>query len=188
MDKSRIAKILVALFMVVMLFGGCESKKTYYSVQNEMDLELNPRSNMESEATEETPPEEFSEYNYTNANHNNFSPRGFAEKYVNAIGAAIKNGDFSMVQPYLKRDSSLYTVLERRVEKLYSEGTKEYVIVWNVRDMEWNTKKSGVMVLYEKIDTVDSSGESTITEVTYEYIIEFVDGRYVLSGRTKTEV
>ena len=184
MGNSRIAKILIALFTAVTIFSGCASEKMYYSIQDANTSKPNAGNNIENTTIEEPYSEKVLEFTPPE-NHFDFPAKEFVDEYVNAISAAIENGEFSMVKPFLKRDSSLYTAQEKRVAKLHSEGTKEYVLDCRIEEFEWNSNTKGSLVLYEKIDTVDSEGESTITEVTYRYTIEYVNGRYVLSDRTK---
>ena len=186
MGIGKIAKI-ICMFMMLILLTGCIGEKSYYSLNSNETIETETVDDGETSTVEDEPmPEKYSDYDYSYVNHDySFSSYSFADKYTTAIGAAIDSGNFSLVEPCLKRNSTLYKALKTRVEKLSSEGTKEYVLSYAVEDIDWETEKKGVLILYEKVDTVSSSGKSSITEVTYEYTIEYVDGRYVLSDRIK---
>ncbi len=187
MDIGKRTKIILCLIMMAALLTGCVGGKSYYSLKNEEIPETETVEQNESEIDSEEPmPEEYEEYDYSYTDHDyDFSAYTFSENYINAICAAINNGDFTLVQPYLKRNSALYNAQKSRVEKLYSKGEKEYVLSCQVEDIDWINKQKGTLILYEMVDTIDSAGKSSIAEVTYEYKIEYVNGRYVLSDRLK---
>ncbi len=185
MDNSKIIKILMCILAAVLAFGGCGGAGSYYGLENVEITETDTTAEVTTTNEEELLPEKVREYDYQYANHDSFDEWSFIDKYTNSVCAAICNGDFSMVQPYLLRNSALYNAQKSRVEKLYSQGTKEYVLSYRVDEMDWESNQKGTMVVYEKVDTVDSKGKSTIAEVNYEYTIEYVNGRYVLSDRSK---
>ena len=187
MDTGKRTKIILCLVMMAILLTGCVGKKSYYSLEKGETTETETTEQTETKTVSEEPEaEEFEEYDYSYVDHNySFSAYTFADKYTTAICAAIDSGDFTLVQPYLKRNSALYNAQKARVEKLYSEGKKEYVLEYRVVDIDWETDRKGTLILYEKVDTVESSGKNSIAEVTYEYKVEYVNGRYVMSDRLK---
>jgi hypothetical protein len=57
------------------------------------------------------------------------------DNYEYSLIEAINNDDFSLVEPYLSYGSSLYKSPEKLVQNLFSKGTKEELVDYEIKDI-----------------------------------------------------
>lgn len=88
--------------------------------------------------------------------------------YVNAMVSAINNGDFTLVQKFLKENSPIYDQQKKLVSKLYSKSIKEEFLLGTI-ETKYNSTKNIIQAdIYEKHKIIYPSGK-----------IEYVDNFYI---------
>ncbi|WP_433745123.1 TcaA NTF2-like domain-containing protein [Falsibacillus pallidus] len=102
-------------------------------------------------------------------------------KYESAITDAINQGDFSIVEPYLLPDSTLYSSQIELVENLHNKGITETLNMFNIESI--NKVEEGIFAaeVYEEVQINYSNGKTENKNFKWTYTIHNADGQYLLS-------
>lgn len=106
------------------------------------------------------------------------------ENYLLDFEYAINYGDFTMIEPYMFYNSSLYTTQKKFVEEQYKQGIKEELVDFEIINVEFTNeyKTTGKAVVKEIFNITNSSKtEESICQWTYTFVYNPEMGIYQLT-------
>ncbi len=103
------------------------------------------------------------------------------DSYLNGLISAINHNNFSAVSPYMKESSELYKSQKSLVGSLYSKGTSEELVEYEVTDVKEN---DGIITIStnETIKINYSSGKSETKDYEWTYKAVNDNGAYLLTS------
>lgn len=97
--------------------------------------------------------------------------KAMVSEYVNAMVSAINNGDFTLVQKFLKENSPIYDQQKKLVSKLYSKSIKEEFLLGTI-EIYYNSIQNVIQAeIYEKHKIIYPSGKKEYVDNYYIYDI-----------------
>jgi uncharacterized membrane protein YvbJ len=91
------------------------------------------------------------------------------EGYAKGLVDAVNNNDFSLVEPYLLKDSNLYKMQKDLVKSLAADGVKETYVSFDIYDY-WSEGGEAVVFTNEKVKITYGDGSTETKKFKWKYL------------------
>ncbi|MDP4146904.1 MAG: hypothetical protein Q8936_20930 [Bacillota bacterium] len=104
------------------------------------------------------------------------------KNYENGLVKAIKENDFSKVEPYILANSPLYESQKKLVSDLHSQGITKNLISYKIFNFYYGEGPTSFKAdVVEQIETHDSQNRTTTEDYQCTYTVEAADNQVKLS-------